>query len=53
MPWRHIAYRAVRPLLFRFDSEDIHRLSLWALRLAGGRGAGIRRFSSSPLSTNC
>lgn len=40
MPWRHIAYRAVRPLLFRFDSEDIHRLSLWALRLAGGSPIG-------------
>jgi dihydroorotate dehydrogenase len=36
MPWRRIAYRAVRPLLFRFDSEDIHRFSLSALRLAGG-----------------
>lgn len=35
MPWRHAAYRAVRPLLFRIDSERIHRLSLGALRVAG------------------
>lgn len=35
MPWRHAAYRAVRPLLFRIDSERVHRLSLSALRIAG------------------
>jgi dihydroorotate dehydrogenase len=40
MPWRRIAYRAVRPLLFRFDSEEIHRFSLRALRLAGASTAG-------------
>jgi len=43
MPWRGAAYRAARPLLFRFDSERIHRLTLAALRSAGstalGRGA--------------
>jgi dihydroorotate dehydrogenase len=43
MPWRLAAYRALRPLLFRIDSERIHRLSLGALRVAGsnplGRGA--------------
>jgi len=36
MPWRSGAYRAIRPLLFRFDSEEIHRFSLRALRLVGG-----------------
>jgi dihydroorotate dehydrogenase len=40
--WRTLAYGAVRPLLFRFDSERIHGLTLNALRVAGqnplGRG---------------
>lgn len=40
MPWRRVAYRAIRPLLFRFDSEEIHRFSLSALRLAGGSRGG-------------
>jgi dihydroorotate dehydrogenase len=40
MPWRLAAYRAVRPLLFRIDSERIHRLSLGALRIAGGNAPG-------------
>ena len=40
MPWRLAAYRAVRPLLFRIDSERIHRLSLRALRAAGGNPLG-------------
>jgi dihydroorotate dehydrogenase len=40
MPWRLAAYRAVRPLLFRIDSERIHRLSLRALRFAGGIALG-------------
>ncbi len=40
MPWRGIAYRALRPLLFRFDSEQIHRASLQALRVAGGNSVG-------------
>lgn len=40
MPWRLAAYRAVRPLLFRIDSERIHRLSLGALRIAGGSALG-------------
>ena len=40
MPWRRIAYRAVRPLLFTFDSEEIHRFSLSGLRLAGGSRGG-------------
>ena len=40
MRGRRIAYRAIRPLLFRFDSEEIHRFSLRALRLAGGSGLG-------------
>ena len=40
MPWRGVAYRVIRPLLFRFDSEHIHRLSLEALRIAGSTRAG-------------
>ncbi|MEP6807386.1 MAG: quinone-dependent dihydroorotate dehydrogenase [Chloroflexota bacterium] len=40
MPWRSGAYRAIRPLLFRFDSEEIHRFSLGALRVAGGTSTG-------------
>jgi len=40
MPWRRIAYRAIRPLLFRFDSEEIHRSTLSALRVAGGNRSG-------------
>jgi dihydroorotate dehydrogenase len=40
--WRSLAYGAARPLLFRFDSERIHRLTVDALRIAGenqlGRG---------------
>jgi dihydroorotate dehydrogenase len=40
MPVRRIAYRAIRPLLFRFDSEEIHRFSLRALRLAGASRPG-------------
>ncbi len=38
--WRSLAYRAVRPLLFRFDSERIHRLTLDALRIAGENQLG-------------
>jgi dihydroorotate dehydrogenase len=40
MRWRRLAYRAIRPLLFHFDSEGIHRFSLSALRVAGGNGVG-------------
>jgi dihydroorotate dehydrogenase len=40
MPWRSGAYRAIRPLLFRFDSEEIHRFSLRAVRFAGGNSLG-------------
>src|ERR1700674_3005526 len=51
MPWRRVAYRAIRPLLFRFDSEGIHRLSLDALRFAGsnslGRAAAARAGGAS------
>jgi dihydroorotate dehydrogenase len=42
MPWRRVAYRAIRPLLFRFDSEEIHRASLAALRLTGASAMGRR-----------
>jgi dihydroorotate dehydrogenase len=38
--WRSLAYRAARPLLFRFDSERIHRLSVDALRIAGASRFG-------------
>lgn len=42
MPWRALAYRGVRPLLFRFDPERIHRLTIRLLHIAGenpiGRG---------------
>jgi dihydroorotate dehydrogenase len=41
--WRALAYRAARPLLFAFEPERIHRLTLSGLRAAGtnpvGRGA--------------
>ena len=40
MPWRRVAYRALRPLLFRFDSEEIHHASLSTLRLVGASRAG-------------
>ena len=40
MPWRRVAYRAVRPILFRFDSEEIHHFSLSALRLVGASRGG-------------
>ena len=42
MRGRHIAYRAVRPLLFRIDSEQIHHASLSTLRLVGASRAGRR-----------
>jgi dihydroorotate dehydrogenase len=38
--WRPLAYRATRPLLFRFEPERIHRLTLSALRLAGANPIG-------------
>ena len=38
--WRSLAFGAVRPLLFRFDSERIHRLTLDALRIAGENQLG-------------
>jgi dihydroorotate dehydrogenase len=34
------AYRLVRPLLFRFDPERIHHITMRALRGAGERGVG-------------
>jgi dihydroorotate dehydrogenase len=55
--WRALAYRAARPLLFRFEPERIHRLTLTGLRAAGanplGRGvaalaSGTRPDASSP-----
>jgi len=38
--WRAVAYRIARPLLFRFDPERIHRLTLVGLRVAGGNLLG-------------
>jgi dihydroorotate dehydrogenase len=38
--WRSLAYATARPLLFRFEPERIHRLTLDALRIAGGNAAG-------------
>ena len=47
MPWRRVAYRAIRPLLFLTDSEEIHRFSLSGLRLVGASRAGraLARFA--------
>lgn len=38
--WRSAAYGAARPLLFWFEPERIHRLSLSGLRIAGGNPIG-------------
>jgi dihydroorotate dehydrogenase len=38
--WRSLAYRAARPLLFRFEPERIHRLTIAALRLSGANPIG-------------
>ncbi len=55
--WRALAYRAARPLLFAFEPERIHRLTLSGLRAAGtnsiGRGlaglaSGARHDSAAP-----
>jgi dihydroorotate dehydrogenase len=35
-----LAYRAVRPLIFRFEAERIHELTLRALRVAGENAIG-------------
>lgn len=40
MDWRSAAYALVRPVLFRFEPERIHRLTLDALRIAGGNPLG-------------
>jgi dihydroorotate dehydrogenase len=40
MDWRGALYRLVRPILFRFDSERIHRLTIDALRISGANPAG-------------
>jgi dihydroorotate dehydrogenase len=40
MGWRVAAYRPVRPILFRFEPEWIHRLTIQALRFAGGNPLG-------------
>jgi dihydroorotate dehydrogenase len=38
--WRSVLYAAARPLLFRFEPERIHRLTLDALRMAGANRLG-------------
>jgi dihydroorotate dehydrogenase len=38
--WRSLAYHAARPLLFGFEPERIHRLTISALRLAGANPIG-------------
>ena len=38
--WRALAYRIVRPLLFAFEPERIHRLTLGGLRIAGANPIG-------------
>ena len=38
--WRSLAYRLVRPLLFAFEPERIHRLSISGLRIAGANPIG-------------
>lgn len=40
MSWRAFVYRLVRPLLFRFEPERIHRLTIKLLRIVGGNGVG-------------
>lgn len=40
--WRSLAYAAARPLLFRFEPERIHRLTVDALRIAGENRFGRR-----------
>jgi dihydroorotate dehydrogenase len=46
--WRALAYRAARPLLFRFEPERIHRLTLSGLRAAGTNplGRGVAALAS-------
>ena len=44
MPWRRIAYRAIRPLLFRFDSEEIHRVQPLRAAPRGRQPARARRW---------
>jgi dihydroorotate dehydrogenase len=38
--WRAFAYRIARPLLFAFEPERIHRLTIAALRFAGAHALG-------------
>jgi dihydroorotate dehydrogenase len=38
--WRSLAYRLVRPLLFAFEPERIHRLTISGLRVAGANPIG-------------
>ena len=38
--WRTFAYRLVRPLLFAFEPERIHRLTISGLRIAGANPVG-------------
>ena len=51
--WRQAAYRALRPLLFRFDPEGIHHRTLWALYVAAATAPGraLCGFASGAPST--
>ncbi len=40
MSWRVILYRIIRPLLFLFDPERIHRITIDALQVAGDTPIG-------------
>jgi dihydroorotate dehydrogenase len=46
--WRALAYRAARPLLFGFEAERIHHLTLSGLRTAGANplGRGLAALAS-------
>ena len=50
--WRQAAYRAVRPILFRFDPDAIHHRTLATLRLAAATAPGraLCAFASGAIS---
>ena len=52
MTWRDAAYRVARPLLFRFDAEAIHAVTLRALAVAGRHAPGLCRFASGVSETD-
>src|SRR5918992_293351 len=52
MTWGDAACRVARPLLFRFDAEAIHAVTLRALALAGRHAPGLCRFASGVSETD-